>query len=138
MNHWLQKISLVLLVLAGLLAIVSFSLINNTIRLAIYARRFSIHTMKLVGASWWFIRRPFLRNSVLQGLLSALLALIVLGCGIYALYYYEPDMTAIINWEVLAITAGAVLLFGLLISVFCSWLSVNKFLKMKAGELYKI
>lgn len=137
-NHWLQKISLVLLVLAGLLAIVSFSLINNTIRLAIYARRFSIHTMKLVGASWWFIRRPFLRNSVLQGLFSALLALIVLGCGIYALYYYEPDMTAIINWEVLAITAGAVLLFGLLISVFCSWLSVNKFLKMKAGELYKI
>ncbi len=137
-NQWLRKISLGLLVLAGLLAIVSFSLINNTIRLAIYARRFSIHTMKLVGASWWFIRRPFLRNAVLQGLLSALLALLVLGGGLYALYYNEPDMIVIINWQVMAITAGAVLLFGLLISTFCSWLSVNKFLRMKAGELYKI
>ena len=137
-NTWLNKISLGLLILAGLLAIVSFSLINNTIRLAVYARRFSIHTMKLVGASWWFIRRPFLRNAVGQGLLSALLALAVLAGGIYALYYYEPDMTVIINWQVLAITAGAVLLFGFFISVFCSWLSVNKFLKMKAGELYKI
>lgn len=137
-NQWLRKISLGLLVLAGLLAIVSFSLINNTIRLAIYARRFSIHTMKLVGASWWFIRRPFLRNAVLQGLLSALLALLVLGGGLYALYYNEPDMIVIINWQVMAITAGAVLLFGLFISTFCSWLSVNKFLRMKAGELYKI
>ena len=137
-NQWLRKISLGLLILAGLLAIVSFSLINNTIRLAIYARRFSIHTMKLVGASWWFIRRPFLRNAVLQGLLSALLALLVLGGGLYALYYNEPDMIVIINWQVMAITAGAVLLFGLLISTFCSWLSVNKFLRMKAGELYKI
>lgn len=137
-NNWMNKISLVLLILAALLAVVSFSLINNTIRLAIYARRFSIHTMKLVGASWWFIRRPFLRNSILQGLLSAFLALLVLGGGIYALYYYEPDMTVIINWQVLAITGCAVLLFGLIISVFCSWLSVNKFLKMKAGELYKI
>lgn len=137
-NQWLRKISLGLLILAGLLAIVSFSLINNTIRLAIYARRFSIHTMKLVGASWWFIRRPFLRNAVLQGLLSALLALLVLGGGLYALYYNEPDMMVVINWQVMAVTAGAVLLFGLLISTFCSWLSVNKFLRMKAGELYKI
>lgn len=137
-NQWLRKISLGLLILAGLLAIVSFSLINNTIRLAIYARRFSIHTMKLVGASWWFIRRPFLRNAILQGLLSALLALLVLGGGLYALYCYEPDMMVVINWEVMVITACAVLLFGLLISVFCSWLSVNKFLRMKAGELYKI
>lgn len=137
-NQWLRKISLGLLILAGLLAVVSFSLINNTIRLAIYARRFSIHTMKLVGASWWFIRRPFLRNSILQGFLSVLLALFVLGGGLYALYCYEPDMMVIINWQVMAITAGAVLLFGLFISIFCSWLSVNKFLKMKAGELYKI
>jgi cell division transport system permease protein len=137
-NKRLGQISLVLLVLAALLAIVSFSLINNTIRLAIYARRFSIHTMKLVGASWNFIRWPFLRNAIGQGLLSALIALIALGCGIYALYTYEPDMMTVIDWNVLSITACAVLLFGLIITLFCAWLSVNKFLKMKAGELYKI
>lgn len=137
-NKRLGQISLVLLVLAALLAIVSFSLINNTIRLAIYARRFSIHTMKLVGASWNFIRWPFLRNAIGQGLLSALIALIALGCGIYALYTYEPDMMTVIDWNVLSVTACAVLLFGLIITLFCAWLSVNRFLKMKAGELYKI
>ncbi len=137
-NSTLRKISIVLLILAALLAVVSFSLINNTIRLAIYARRFSIHTMKLVGASWGFIRRPFIRNAIGQGLLSAFIAIFVLGCGIYALYYYEPDMTTVINNEVLIITGSAVLLFGILITTVCAWLSVNKFLRMKAGDLYKI
>ena len=137
-NKRLGQISLVLLVLAALLTIVSFSLINNTIRLAIYARRFSIHTMKLVGASWNFIRWPFLRNAIGQGFLSAFIALAVLGGGIYALNTYEPDIMTVIDINVLLITAGAVLLFGLIITLFCAWLSVNKFLKMKAGELYKI
>lgn len=137
-NSTLQKIGLVLLVLAGLLTIVSFSLINNTIRLSIYARRFSIHTMKLVGASWGFIRRPFIRKAVGHGLLSAMIALVVLGGGIYLLYYYEPEMMKFINWQVLAFTAGTVLVFGLLITTLCAWFSVNKFLRMKAGDLYKI
>ena len=137
-NEWLRKISIGLLVLAGLLAVISFSLINNTIRLAVYARRFSIHTMKLVGASWGFIRWPFLKNAIGQGLLSAILALFVLGGAIYALYRYEPEMMTVIDVNVLAITGGAVLLFGLLITTFCAWLSVNKFLRMKAGDLYKI
>lgn len=137
-NRRLGKIMLVLLVLAGLLTIVSFSLINNTIRLSIYARRFAIHTMKLVGASWNFIRTPFLRNAVLQGLLSALIAIVVLGVGIYALYRYEPDMTVVIDAQVLIITAAVVLCFGVIITSICCWLSVNRFLRMKAGELYNI
>ena len=73
-----------------------------------------------------------------QGLLSALLAIIALGVGVYGLYCFEPEMTVIINAEVLAITAGSVLLFGVLITSFCAWVSVNKFLRMKAGDLYKI
>lgn len=137
-NKTLRKISLVLLVLAALLLVVSFSLINNTIKLSIYARRFSIHTMKLVGASWGFIRRPFLKRAILQGLVSSLLALIVLGGGVYALYCYAPDMAVFFDEKVLGITAAAVLLFGLIISLFCAWFSVNRFLRMKAGELYKI
>ena len=137
-NQTLGKISLVLLVIAVLLTIVSFSLINNTIRLSIYARRFSIYTMKLVGASWNFIRAPFLRRAVLEGLVSALLAIAVLGVGICFLYDYEPDITKVLSWDALVITAFVMLAFGVIIATFCSWLSVNKFLRMKAGDLYKI
>ena len=137
-NQTLGKISLVLLVIAVLLTIVSFSLINNTIRLSIYARRFSIHTMKLVGASWNFIRAPFLRRAVLEGLVSALLAIAVLGVGICFLYDYDPDITKVLSWDALVITAFVMLAFGVIIATFCSWLSVNKFLRMKAGDLYKI
>ena len=137
-NNTLGKIGLVLIILAALLTIVSFSLINNSVRLSVYARRFSIHTMKLVGASWGFIRKPFLKRSVLLGLLSAFIALVVLGIGMYALWVYEPDITIVLNWEVMTITACVVIVFGVVITLFCTYFSVNKFLKMKAGDLYKI
>ena len=137
-NNNLKKINLVLLILAVLLTIVSFSLINNSIRLGVYARRFSIRTMKLVGASWGFIRRPFLKKGVVIGLVAAILACAVLGGGVYALWYYEPEVLEVITWEVIAITAAAVFVFGLLITFLCSYVSVNKFLRMTAGELYKI
>ena len=137
-NRNLTKIGLVLLVLAVLLTFVSFSLINNTVRLGIYARRFSIHTMKLVGASWGFIRWPFLRSAIATGMLAAILACAVLGGGMYLLYCYEPDVLTVISWEEMAITAIAVFLFGIIITAMCACISVNKFLKMKAGELYKI
>lgn len=137
-NKTLRKISFVLLVLAGLLLIVSFALINNTVRLGIYARRFSIHTMKLVGASWSFIRWPFIRRSIWLGLVAGIIADSVLAIGLYLFFLNEPDMMTVLNWQVLTITGVSVLLFGVLITMFCSWLSVNKFLRMKAGELYKI
>lgn len=137
-NSNLNKINLVLLVLAVLLTCVSFSLINNTVRLGMYARRFTIHTMKLVGASWGFIRRPFLGNAVGIGLLAALLADGVLAGGVYALYTYEPGVMTVITWQVMAVTGGSVFLFGLLITLLCAWVAVNKFLRMKAGDLYKI
>ncbi len=137
-NSTLQKVSLVLLILAALLTIVSFSLINNTVRLSVYSRRFSIHTMKLVGASWGFIRAPFIRTAIGEGVVAALLADGVLGAGLYALYAYEPEIITVVNWQVLVITGVSVLLFGLIITTFCAYISVNKFLKMKAGDLYKI
>ncbi len=137
-NRNLAKIGLVLFVLAVLLTFVSFSLINNTVRLGIYARRFSIHTMKLVGASWGFIRWPFLRRAILTGMLAAFFACAVLGGGMYLLYRYEPDVLTVISWKEMAITAVTVFLFGIIITAICAGISVNKFLKMKAGELYKI
>ncbi len=137
-NNNLRKINLVLLVLAVLLTCVSFSLINNTVKLSVYARRFNIHTMKLVGASWSFIRRPFLRKAVTIGLIAAVIANALLAAGIYLLYTYEPGVIAVITWQVMAVTAASVFLFGILITLLCACFSVNKFLKMKAGDLYKI
>ena len=137
-NQKLGKISIVLLIIAALLTVVSFSLINNTIRLSIYSRRFTIHTMKLVGASWNFIRMPFLRRAVLQGFVSALVAIIVLGIGMYLLHNYDPEISIVLNTNVMVVTAIIMMAFGILITFFCSWLSVNKFLRMKASSLYKI
>ena len=137
-NRNLSRVSVVLLVLAVLLTFVSFSLISNTVRLSVYARRFVIHTMKLVGASWGFIRRPFLKQAIWIGVIAAILAIMVLGACVYGLFLTQPGIEEVVTWEVLAITAGSVLLFGIVITVLCAWLAVNKFLKMTAGELYKI
>ena len=137
-NKNLGRMNIILLVLAALLTFVSFSLINNTVRLSVYSRRFLIHTMKLVGASWSFIRKPFMRQALAAGVIAAVLAIVVLGAGVYALYTFEPNILNIITWRELTITAVAVLLFGLIITFICSWISVNKFLKMTAGDLYRI
>lgn len=137
-NKTLARMSLVLLVLAGLLLIVSFVLINNTVKLGIYARRFNIHTMKLVGASWGFIRRPFIKQAIVLGIVAAIIALVVLAAGLYFLFRFDPEVKEVLTWQVMAITGITVLLAGVIITTICSWLSVNKFLKMKAGELYKI
>lgn len=137
-NKSLAKISLGLLIVAALLTFISFSLINNTVRLGIYARRFSIHTMKLVGASWSFIRGPFVRQAVLNGLIAAFIADGFLGGCIYAWYLHEPDLLTVMGWQDLAITGVSVFLFGIIITSLCASISVNKFLKMKAGDLYKI
>jgi len=137
-NRNLQRINLILLVLAVLLIFVCYSLVSNSVRLSIYSRRFSIHTMKLVGAPWSFIRRPFVKSALLVALSASLLACAVLGGVTYALYRYQPGIEDIIGWPELAVTAGAVFVFGFVIMLLCTLLSVNKFLRMKAGELYKI
>ena len=126
-----------MLIIAVLLTCISFSLINNTVRLGIYERRFSINIMKLVGASWSFIRRPFLYVAVIEGLLAGVLAIIVLAGGVYALYTYEPDITAVVTWQVLAITAAAVLLAGVIISTICVFISVTRYLNMPSERLYR-
>ena len=136
-NRNMRKVNMVLLALAALLTFVSFTLINNSIRLGIYSRRFSIRTMKLVGASWGFIRRPFIARAVGSGIVAAVIAMAVLGGCVAALYNYEPGVLVVITWRVMAVTAAVVMAFGVLITMFCSWLSVNKFLRMKAGDLYK-
>lgn len=137
-NDNMRKLSVILLGLSVLLMCVSFSLINNSVKLGVYSRRFLIHTMKLVGASWGFIRRPFLRRAAVIGMVASALACALLGAGAYAVYYYEPGIVAVVTWRELAVTAAAVFAFGLVISLLCTYFSVNRFLRMSAGEIYEI
>ena len=137
-NDNIRNISLMLLGLAVILTFISFALINNTIRLTIYSKRFLIHTMKLVGASWSFIRRPFLRRNFWIGVLSAVIADAVLWGTAYWLVSYEPELIRVITPEVMLLVSVAVLVFGVLITWLCALLSINKYLRMKASTLYYI
>ena len=137
-NENIQKISALLLALALALSLISFALISNTIKLTIYSQRFLLHTMKLVGASWRFIRRPFLARNLGIGITSAILANGLIGGGIYLLLRREPQMAHLFDIPTLGIVAGSVILFGMLITWLCAYLSINRFLRMKAGDLYYI
>ncbi len=137
-NNNIRNISFVLLALAALLTFISFSLISNTIRLSVFARRFTIHTMKLVGASYGFIRWPFMKRAIGEGLAAAIIADGVLAGCLYGLYTFSPDILLVVDWLVITVTGASVICFGLLFTTICSYLSVNKFLKMRAGDLYKI
>ena len=137
-NRNIQKVSLFLLGLAALLTLISFALINNTIRLAIYSKRFLIHTMKLVGASWGFIRRPFLIRNMWIGILSGLMADTILIIMAYMLVKYEPQLIDIITPGAMLIVMGTVFVFGLIITCMCAYISINKYLRMKASALYYI
>lgn len=137
-NENIRNISLVLLALAVMLTFISFALINNTIRLAIYSKRFLIHTMKLVGASWGFIRRPFLKRNIWSGVLAAFIADTILMGAAYWLVSYEPELIRVITPEVMLLVSGAVLVFGVVITFLCAYLSINKYLRMKASTLYYV
>lgn len=135
-NENIRNISLMLLALAAVLAFISFALINNTIRLTIYSKRFLIHTMKLVGASWSFIRRPFLRRNFWIGVLAACLADGILWAAALWMVAYEPELVAVITPQVMLTVSCAVLVFGVFITWLCAWISINKYLRMKANALY--
>lgn len=136
LNSNLRKVTYVLLGIVGLLLLVTLVLINNTVRLSVYSRRFLIHTMKLVGASWGFIRRPFMLRALWIGLAASVLADGVLLGGMHTLWQYDPTMQAYVTQENAIITAVAVLACGLLLTLLCTFISVSHFLSMREGELY--
>ena len=137
-NKNIRGISIFLLGLAVVLTFISFALINNIIRLTVYSKRFLIHTMKLTGASWGFIRGPFVRRSMAMGAVSALVADGLLWLGASKLVEWEPELSSVITVEVLGAVSLAVLLSGLLLTWFCAYLSVGRYLRMKACEMYYI
>ena len=136
LNRNLTYASLILLGIATLLIVVSLSLIYLTVQLIVYNHRFIIHTMKLVGAKWSYIRRPFLINSFWIGLISAILAAGVLVGLILWAAKYDEGILQYITQRNLLIVGGSVLAVGLLITVVCTYVSVTAQLYKKARRLY--
>lgn len=137
-NDNIRKVSIILLIIAALFTYISFALINNTVRLTIFAKRFTINTMKLVGASWGFIRRPFLTHTFFLAIVSAVLADGLIIGGLWWLYNFEPQIATVINLEAVLIVSAAVFLFGIIITFFCTFFSLNRYLKMSSNALYYI
>ena len=132
----LARISLVLGVFILLLLFISFVLINNTVRVSVFARRFSIHTMKLVGATRGFIRGPFVRAAVLQGLVSSALAVGMLWALVEALRRSFPELFSIVDLRQLLMVCGGVVVFGVLLCVISTALVVNRLVAASRDDLY--
>lgn len=136
LNANFNRISAVIGVFIALLLFVSYVLINNTVRLSVFARRFTIHTMKLVGATRAFIRRPFLVQAAVQGLFSAIIANAALVGLLFLLKDRFGRLFEIFSQEILIIVMCVVLLSGLLICVISTYFVVNKLVSLKKDELY--
>lgn len=130
------KIRLVLLLFGGALLIISLILLSNTIRLAIFSKRYLINTMKLVGATKWFIMKPFLGSSVTQGILAGLGASILFGLAVYGLNEAIPELMTIAEAGKIAIILGAMILGGVVISGLFTIFALNKFVNMKSNKIY--
>lgn len=137
-NRNVKKIGIVLVAFLVMLTIISWSLIGNLVRLSIYSKRFLMHTMKLVGATWGFIRRPFVMQNFKIGIVSGIMANALLAAGIFFAHSHEPAIASLLPTTHLAIVAAGIMLFGIIICVLCAWLSVNRFLRMRSNDLYFI
>ena len=136
LNANLSKISLVLGFFIALMLFISFVLINNTVRLSVFSRRFTIHTMKLVGATRSFIRAPFLIQAAFQGVFSAMIAIIALVGMLFFLRSGFERLFEIFRLELLLIVIGIVLVSGLVICLVSTYFVVNKLVSLKKDELY--
>ena len=132
----IRRIGVVLVMLLFVFVVIAFVLINNTVRLLIYSKRFIIYTMRLVGATSAFIRKPFIRNNMLSGLISGLLAIILLMGSLYYVKVEFLNLEDIIHAETMMLIYAIVLAAGIIISVIAAYLSVNRYLRVSYGKLY--
>ncbi len=131
-----RKISLILLMFSIMLFVIALTLINNTIRISIYAKRFLINTMQLVGAQRPFIRKPFLWRGVLQGLIAGLLACGLLSGGMYLVKREFSELLTFMDYPVILILFWMILLLGVVMNWISTYFAVNKYLNMKTDKLY--
>ena len=136
LNANLSRISLILAVFISLLLFISFVLINNTVRLNVFAKRFTIHTMKLVGATKSFIRAPFLVQSAFQGVFSAVISIMALVVMLFFVKNEFEQLFEVFRLDLLLLVAGIVLLSGIVICVVSTYFVVGKLVSLKKDELY--
>ena len=135
-NQNIKKITVFVLIISVLLMIIFIALINNTIRISVYSQRFTINTMQMVGASNSFIRKPFLKQSLLMGFYGSIIANILIALGIYL---YRNELQGLISSEVIyptGIVFAGVFVLGLVFSHLSTYFAVNKFLRMKFDEMF--
>lgn len=138
MNRNIERFSIVLGVIALVMVIISFVLINNTVHLAIYARRFTIHTMQLVGATSGFIRSPFVKSNMLSGLLAGLVASAIMAVALVAAPGAGFDNVAdYISWPVYGVVAAGMIAVGVLLCGMAAWMATSRYLDKDYGELFR-
>lgn len=135
-NRNVRKAGIIIMVFCGLLSIIAVTLINNNIRLAVYSKRFLINSMKLVGATQAFIRKPFLIEGAARGLVGALVACVLLAVVIHLAHGQIPELFGLGDVQIVATLFLSVTLLGLLISFLSTLLAVRKYLRLKVDELY--
>jgi cell division transport system permease protein len=135
-NSNIRKITLVILSFSLILLVISIILINNTIKLSIYARRFLIRSMQLVGATETFIRLPFIRKSIIHGIIASVAAILLLTGTLYLARQRMPEIAALQDVKQFSIFFAGILVLGVLLSAFSTLFAVNKFLRMKIDNLY--
>jgi cell division transport system permease protein len=121
---------------ALLLIVIAVAMINNTIRLALYAKRFTIKTMQLVGAKGSFIRRPFIVQAIIQGVLSAIFGLFLLVLVFYTSNNIFDTFEISFSRDSFIVLAGAILTLGIFMTVMSTWFALNKYLRMSIDDLY--
>lgn len=135
-NENVQKIGVVILGFSLLLMVIALALINNTIRLSIYSKRFIIKTMQLVGATQGFIRRPFVLNGIKHGIYGAVIAISMLIGVLYFAQKQLPELADLQDQNMLASLFGLVIVLGIVISWISTSLAVRKYLRLKSDDLY--
>jgi len=136
LNNNIKKISFWVLVVCGIFTFIAVLLINSSIRLSVYSKRFIIKTMQMVGATKSFIRRPFIWRSVKLGMIGALLAMIGMAVLLYFLDKTYPDLQLLMDYLIIGALFLAVFLLGIFITWFSTFFATQKFLNLKTDELY--
>lgn len=135
-NENIRKISYILVGLTSILMLISFALINNTVRLRTYSNRFIINTMKLVGAKSWFIRKPYIKQSIFSGVIAAVLAMLLLSGLVFYMKYKFGLETVFITKETALVIAGIVLISGIILTAISSYFAVGKYIRMCTDDMY--
>ena len=135
-NENIMTLGLALLAFAGIILVISIILINNSVKLSLFAQRFNIKTMQLVGATHGFIRKPFLKNAIIQGFIAALLACGLVAALMIILPKTKPEFNEIKDWNNTLFLFAFLFIFGIIITTLSTFLSVNKYLRLKMDQLY--